>query len=120
MALLALCLGACRAHAQPGADQRLFDLYYAFEVTAYCSLVDERVTRGFAARAGELRRRSSLDDDALSNLRGKAWQAAHAEWQNRGLGGFRTWCRDEGRQHADELAGHAPPRGDAAPPDLRR
>jgi len=105
VALLALCLDACQAHAQPGADQRLFDLYYAFEVTAYCSLVDERVTRGFAARAGELRRRSSLDDDALSNLRGKAWQAAHAEWQNRGPGGFRGWCRTDGIAAARRFAG---------------
>jgi hypothetical protein len=30
-----------------------------------------------------------------------AWKMAHAEWQNRGLGGFRNWCRTEGMEAAD-------------------
>mgnify|MGYP007063836376 CR=1 FL=1 len=31
-------------------------------------------------------------------LRDRGWQLAHAEWQNRGLGGFRAWCAGEGRE----------------------
>ena len=115
-AVVVLCVGAVAAHAEPDADRLLFDLYYAFEVTGYCSLVDEAVGRGFAARERMLRRRSGLDDAAVTQLRGKAWQAAHAEWQNRGLGGFRAWCRDDGQHYARQLAAHAPSR----PADTRR
>jgi hypothetical protein len=44
-----------------------------------------------------------IEQETLNELRGKAWQAAHWEWQNRGLGGFRGWCRNEGRAAAERF-----------------
>lgn len=40
----------------------------------------------------------------------RAWQDAHAEWRNRGLGGFRAWCRGDARRTAERLAADAPQR----------
>ena len=61
--------------------------------------------RGFRAAAAPLVEASELDREGLDALRGRAWQAAHAEWQNRGLGGFRAWCRNEATEGARRLAG---------------
>jgi hypothetical protein len=30
----------------------------------------------------------------------QGWKEAHLEWQNRGLGGFRGWCRTEATEAA--------------------
>ena len=93
------------------AEDELFRLLYDFEVAGYCSLVDERVGRGFHTRLATLLAERSLADGELDALRGRAWQAAHAEWQNRGLGGFRGWCHGEGRAAARRLGAHAPQQG---------
>ena len=103
--LLTAWIGAAAAKetitAREGA---LFSLYYRMEVAGYCSLVSAAVARGFARRAEVLERDLRLSDARRDHVRGKAWQAAHAEWQNRGLGGFRAWCANEGREAADWLA----------------
>ena len=78
-------------------------LFYDFEVAGYCGLVTNRVGLGFQQRAAQLVARYSLDRETVDELRGDAWQAAHAEWQNRGLGGFRNWCRTEGRAAAERF-----------------
>lgn len=84
----------------PQAYPEISRLFYDFEVAGYCGLVSDRAGRGFQHRAGQLIERHNLDQDTVDRLRGDAWQAAHAEWQNRGLGGFRNWCRTEGRAAA--------------------
>jgi hypothetical protein len=90
--------------AEPPADA-LTRLFYDFEVAAYCSLVDERVGAGFRRQAQAALEALGLSPAELDRVRGRAWQAAHAEWQNRGLGGFRGWCRAEGRAAARRFAG---------------
>lgn len=82
-------------------------LYYDFEVAGYCGLITNQVGRGFQRRSAELIAEYGLDQETISRLRGKAWQAAHAEWQNRGLGGFRNWCRTEGRAAAEQMSNMA-------------
>jgi hypothetical protein len=32
----------------------------------------------------------------VQNARMEGWKFGLAEWQNRGLGGFRNWCKTEG------------------------
>ena len=49
-----------------------------------------------------------LSREEMDALRGRAWRDAHAEWQNRGLGGFRAWCREDARHGADRLAAETP------------
>lgn len=91
--------------AEPDRDYpELSSIYYDFEVASYCGLVTRAVGLGFRREARRLIERDKLDQATLNRLRGDAWQAAHAEWQNRGLGGFRNWCRTEGRAAADRFA----------------
>ena len=33
----------------------------------------------------------------------ESWQMAHKEWLNRGLGGFKRWCRNEGSEYAQNF-----------------
>jgi len=85
------------ANAQTAvAHAELSALFYDFEVASYCGLVTDAVGNGFRHEAKKLISRDAVDSETVTHLRGKAWQAAHAEWQNRGLGGFRNWCRNEG------------------------
>ena len=63
----------------------------------------------FRQRTARLVGHYLLDQETVNQLRGDAWQAAHAEWQNRGLGGFKNWCRTEGRAAAKQLEGTADP-----------
>ena len=48
-------------------------------------------------------RRSGLDAESARRLRIKGWIAADKEWSNRGLGGFRAWCREEGITAGDHF-----------------
>ena len=77
---------------------------YAFEVAGYCGLIDDRVGHGFRAEVARIKAGREWPRERLDWLRGKAWQSAHAEGQNRGLGGFRGWCREEGRAAARRFA----------------
>ena len=80
------------ANAQTAAvHAELAKAFYDFEVAGYCGLVTDDVGNGFRREAKRLISRDAVDADTVTHLRGKAWQAAHAEWQNRGLGGFRNW-----------------------------
>lgn len=101
----ALSLLLLQAAGAAGLDaatrEALRETYYEFEVAGYCSLVDEQVAAGFHRRVGRLLADIEVERRILDELRGKAWQAAHWEWQNRGLGGFRGWCRNEGRAAAE-------------------
>lgn len=101
-----LLLLTSTARAEPaGPYPELFSVFYDFEVAGYCGLVSNAVGQGFRSKAQRLIERDGLDRDTVTQLRGEAWQAAHAEWQNRGLGGFRNWCRTEGRAAAERFAG---------------
>ena len=93
------------ANAQTAAlHPELSAVFYDFEVASYCGLVTDAVGNGFRREAKRLISRDAVDSETVTHLRGKAWQAAHAEWQNRGLGGFRNWCRNEGVAAAARLA----------------
>ena len=110
---LGLALGVLlwgSAMAEPGKNYpELSALFYDFEVAGYCGLVTNQVGHGFRQRTARLVGHYLLDQEAVNQLRGDAWQAAHAEWQNRGLGGFKNWCRTEGRAAAKQLEGTADP-----------
>ena len=101
IATLVMIPAAAGQHDDPRAA--LARLYYKFEVAAYCGLVDNQVGEGYRRLTAAALARLDLDQPAVDRLRGKAWQAAHAEWQNRGLGGFRGWCRSEGETAASRF-----------------
>ncbi len=102
---LLLLLSSAAAAEPAGNFPELSRVFYDFEVAGYCGLVTNAVGHGFRRQAEGLIQRDGLDRETLNRLRGDAWQAAHAEWQNRGLGGFRNWCRTEGSAAARRFSG---------------
>ncbi len=95
-ALLLLLVSPARAELDPPTRDALRDSYYELEVASYCGLVSDAVAAGFHRQERRILADTAVEQETLDKLRGKAWQAAHREWQNRGLGGFRGWCRNEG------------------------
>jgi len=94
------------------ADERPFsdplvDLNYRYEVAGYCGLVDQTVHEGYITQVQRLAESDNLSADVQLQASGKGWQAAHKEWLNRGLGGFKRWCRNEGQRYAGELRNQA-------------
>ena len=113
--LRALSLGLLLAVPIVGFSQKLhkFDnlaeAVYFFEVTLYCGLATDAAIRGCHYLEDDFRRTHHLTSEEMDEQRGKGWSLAHAEWQNRGLGGFRAWCTTEGREAADTLSSFPPP-----------
>lgn len=93
MAVLLTVAGAATALEPPAHP--LTRLYYELEVASYCGLVSRAVHTGFRREAAPLERERTQAQ--IERARMDAWQAAHLEWQNRGLGGFKGWCRNEGQ-----------------------
>ena len=93
------------AEAAPDAVTReaLGEAYYEIEVAGYCGLISDAVAAGFRRQEKRILGNSVVEQETLDVIRGKAWQAAHWEWQNRGLGGFRGWCRKEGHAAAERF-----------------
>ena len=94
--------------ALPADREEIRRLLYDFEVAGYCGLVTDDVGEGFRSKLTALVKRDPVSREEMNALRGRAWQDAHAEWQNRGLGGFRAWCRGDARRAADRLAVEPP------------
>ena len=102
-------LAAAVSIAAPPADrEEIRKLLYDFEVASYCGLVTNDVGEGFRGKLTALLERDPIGREEMNVLRGRAWQEAHEEWQNRGLGGFRAWCRGDARRAADRLAEERP------------
>lgn len=92
--LLAFALAA-------GAEERsLTRAVYEFAVTGYCGLQDAAVDAGFRAEAAALTARGGLGTEEARRQRIRGWIAAEEEWRNRGLGGNRAWCAEEGTMAA--------------------
>jgi hypothetical protein len=79
-----------------GFLEELVQTLYLSEVAGYCSLIDESVALGFRHERKRIIDSGGLSRSQVDSANAKAWKLSHAEWQNRGLGGFRAWCRDEG------------------------
>lgn len=69
---------------------------YEFAVTSYCGTLDEAVTAGYHAEIAAVTQRSGIDSETARRQRIQGWVEAENEWRNRGLGGHRAWCADEG------------------------
>ena len=71
--------------------------YYDYGVAVYCSLVDARVAAGFERERQRIIARDGLDEAEIRVARMHGWTEVELEWDNRGLGGFRGWCKTEGK-----------------------
>ena len=106
----ALTLGhGARAWHGTRSDDPLTRVFYDFEVAVYCGLVNPGVRSGFERELARVRARERADAGTEQRARMRAWKEANLEWQNRGLGGFRGWCRSEGRDAAERFAGTEKP-----------
>lgn len=89
--------GAQPADAPPGSYARAhYDVY----LVETCGLLTAEVKRGFELATAERLAAESLDREAARQARIKAGVAFDLEWQNRGLGGSRPWCRQDGKAAA--------------------
>jgi hypothetical protein len=86
---------------------------YDVTVCEYCGLITPDVAAGFRRQRDDLVARDALSEGAVRDIRIIAWTRADLEWSNRGLGGFRNWCRTEGAAAARRFVayGQAAPRG---------
>lgn len=72
----------------------------------YCGISDTEAVRGFLDHQTRLIELHHLSREMTLEAASQARQTAYAEWQNRGLGGFRGWCREEGSEYAAILRGY--------------
>jgi len=95
LVVLAIC-GSGRAEEPLPRTAALYAAHYGYAVCEYCGLVNFEVFDGFRREAATLIEREKLSEAAERKVRLRAWTDADLEWGNRGLGGFRNWCRTEG------------------------
>jgi len=89
----------CFADSQlPGWDD-LVTVYYRLEVTNYCGLTSDQVGAGFRLKRDRILEHNSLTPVQIDSARAQAWKAGYREWDNRGLGGFKRWCANEGTSY---------------------
>jgi len=81
-----------------GADIK--QVAYLYNVAEYCGLNTREVYDGYQREMRQLTRQGSLPESTVRCLRIHGIIAADLEYDNRGLGGFRNWCRTEGLQAA--------------------
>ncbi len=85
----------------PTPDAPLSLLVYKMEVLNYCGLIDEETGAGFKQQRDHIIVSQNLSPEEVLQARMEGWKFGLAEWQNRGLGGFKNWCKTEGRQVVD-------------------
>jgi hypothetical protein len=71
-------------------------IVYDYGVTSYCGLLTPALEEGFKRALARETARRALSPEAARAERIKGWVAADREWSNRGLGGFRAWCAEDG------------------------
>lgn len=75
----------------------LVKLYYDVEVLSFCGGSSHEVVAGFSREQRAITQRYGIDAVLDKKARFEAARRADREWNNRGLGGFRHWCRQEGQ-----------------------
>ena len=74
--------------------------HYDIYLVETCGLLRAEVKRGFELAREERLAAEALDDEAARAARIRAGVAFDLEVQNRGLGGSRPWCRQDGKEAA--------------------
>ena len=91
----------------PGWNSLVY-LFYKVSVMNYCGLSSEESAEGFHFKKREIVDHFAIPKDknkpnSVSAAQFEAWDLAYQEWNNRGLGGFRRWCKKEARRYQKEL-----------------
>ncbi len=93
--------------AEPARTLR--QVVYDYAVTSYCGLLTPEVEFGFKRELAALTEESGLDAEEAKAQRIAGWVDADREWSNRGLGGYRAWCAEDGLPAARRFLRHAAP-----------
>lgn len=81
----------------------LFKVYYDANVLEYCGMLTRQSSGGFRWSRDALILRDTMTEDQYRNVRISAYTAADVEYENRGLGGYKGWCRTEGKGAYDRF-----------------
>lgn len=99
MAALQLAQAAAEEPAAPPPDSYA-RAFYDVALVQNCGLLTAEVERGFELASAERLASEGLDGAAARTARIQAGVAFDLEYQNRGLGGSRAWCRQDGKEAA--------------------
>ncbi len=94
--LAVLGYGATAAMDGPKPQSDLEQVLYEMGVIGYCGLSSDAVAKGFDRELGQIIDRRNIDRKGLQDAKNRVMTMVEWEWDNRGLGGFRGWCRTEG------------------------
>jgi hypothetical protein len=99
--VLAGTAGGVRAEPPRQADLGGYArAHYDLLVVENCGLLNAELRRGFELELRDRLDRERLGDEEAEAARTQASLAFEREWHNRGLGGSRPWCREEGKRAA--------------------
>jgi hypothetical protein len=115
--LLALAAGAAAAKEPDDPNIELYRAYYRYNVADYCGLISDAVYLGYRQQVGHLIDRDALAEPWVRWLRIRGAIDAELEFLNRGMGGYKPWCRSEGAAAARSFIDYA---GRNRPADGRR
>ena len=79
--------------AVASAGDAYYQLHYDYEAAAQCGLVSPAVEAAFRKKRRAADAASALPVEQRRQLRLKAYVAVEREYDNRGLGGHKQWCR---------------------------
>ena len=89
--------------AGPKPQTNLEQILYDMGVIGYCGLSSDTVLAGFNRELGQIIDRDGIDRRDLKDAQNRVLTMVEWEWDNRGLGGFRGWCKTEGESAAERF-----------------
>lgn len=100
---MAYCFTPQPVIAYPPPSDPLVRIHYDMQVAGYCGQITTAVSVGFDSQLKTLVEQLDASKQSIQQARNKAIHAVHEEWSNRGLGGFRGWCKKEGVESAQRF-----------------
>ena len=82
--------------AGPMPETDLEQAFYDIGVIGYCGLGSAAVDQGYRRTVRRIIERDGIDKQGVNAAQSRAMTMVELEWDNRGLGGFRGWCRTDG------------------------
>lgn len=89
--------------AGPKPQNALEQVFYDMGVIGYCGLSTDPVSRGFHEQLKRIVEEGGANEQQVRTAQNRAITLVELEWDNRGLGGFRGWCRTEGQDAVDRF-----------------
>jgi hypothetical protein len=102
-AFVAAVFAGAHAEVPVSRGTALKQIAYMYGVVEYCGLNSAEVFDGYLRETSYVRRRDGITDPVARWLRIRGLTAADLEYGDRGLGGYRNWCRTEGFDSAQHF-----------------